>query len=658
MVKIVILDESTSNQIAAGEVIERPASIVKEMAENSLDAGATSITVEITGGGIKSIRVTDNGDGIEADDVAMAFERHATSKIRRIDDLDNLSTMGFRGEALASIASVSKVEVITKTEEAKVGTKVIVEAGDIISTEPVGAPKGTTFIVRELFYNTPARYKFLKKDSTEAGYIHDILVRIALARPDVSIKLVNQGKTVIHTPGNHDLLSVIYSIYGKDIARSVIPVNFSGDGIDITGFIGRPEISKGNRSSQSIFVNNRFIYNKIITAALEEACKTRLMQKRFPFAVLKINISPQFVDVNVHPAKLEVRFSDERKVFRAVHHAVMSALSGASLIPADKDVFKKNAVKEEDNADAKQMRFRSIPRMESEAMPTEENASGNKSEGLSISADTGNVSNYKTAVHVESGFSKSATEAMQGLYFVKREIYDTASDNEIMKSIAGAAPKPGEEKNTGPVATHDNNDPVANDRNKLLNAHVIGQIFNSFIILETGDELLLIDQHAAHERIQYEKTKKQYSEGNIYSQVLLNPLTVNLSMLEMDMFHELSRLLERLGFEVEDFGGKTIIIRAIPYVLGSGISEQDFIDILYKLQKETGSVSEIIPEETIYMMACKSAIKANREMPEMEIRGLIEDLTKTENPYTCVHGRPIIISVSRKELEKKFKRIL
>ncbi|MDD4297587.1 MAG: DNA mismatch repair endonuclease MutL, partial [Ruminiclostridium sp.] len=336
MGKIVILDENTSNQIAAGEVIERPASIVKEMTENALDAGATSVTVEITGGGIKSIRITDNGSGIEADDVTMAFERYATSKIKRIGDLDKLSTMGFRGEALASIASVSKIEVITKTEEAKNGTKVTVEAGDILSIEPVGAPKGTTFIVEELFYNTPARYKFLKKDSTEAGYISDILLRIALGRPDISIKLINQGKTILHTPGNHDLLSVIYSIYGKEIAHSVIPVDATGDGICIKGFIGKPEISKGNRTSQSIIINNRFVYNKIVTAALEQAYKTRLMQKRFPFAVLKLSISPQFVDVNVHPAKLEVRFSDEQKVFRAVYHAVLSALSGASLIPEER----------------------------------------------------------------------------------------------------------------------------------------------------------------------------------------------------------------------------------------------------------------------------------------------------------------------------------
>ncbi|WP_252891524.1 DNA mismatch repair endonuclease MutL [Thermoclostridium stercorarium] len=332
MGKVVILDENTANQIAAGEVIERPASVVKEMVENAIDAHATSITVEITNGGVKSIKIVDNGDGIEGDDVELAFERHATSKIRSIDDLTRLSTMGFRGEALASIAAVSKVEVITKTEDAKTGTRVIVEGGKVVLSEPTGAPKGTTFIVRELFYNTPARYKFLKKDTTEATYIHDVISKIALARPDISIKFVNQGKTVIHTPGNHDLLSTVYSLFGKDTARAVIPVNLTFNGVKVSGFVGKPEISRGNRNLEMVFVNGRVVYNRTIITAIEEAYKTRLMQKRFPFTVLKVDVPPETVDVNVHPAKLEVRFSDENMVYRTVYMAVSDALSGASLI--------------------------------------------------------------------------------------------------------------------------------------------------------------------------------------------------------------------------------------------------------------------------------------------------------------------------------------
>lgn len=710
MGKIVILDENTSNQIAAGEVIERPASIVKEMAENALDAGATSITVEIAGGGIKSIRITDNGDGIEEDDVAMAFERHATSKIKRIEDLNRLSTMGFRGEALASIASVSRVEVITKTEEAKTGTRVVVEAGNIISVEPTGAPRGTTFIVRELFYNTPARYKFLKKDSTESGYIYDILVRIALARPDVSIKLINQGKTVMHTPGNHDLLSVIYSIYGKETARSIIPVNASDDGIEITGYVGKPEISRGNRSSQSFYVNDRFVYNRIMTMALEEAYKTRLMQKRFPFAVLKLKITPRFVDVNVHPAKLEVRFSDEQKIFRTVYHAVLSALSGASLIPGERDDYKKPAALTDDQGSEKQMRLHEIPPMESKESSkdintnksgydinnitagetrdgSQYNAAMNKinnlidagngmikndndtggATGTNHAGDGSNAGNINdiAGVNINNAGGINRTEKTgditpgTGLYSIERETPNTSPDKDAKISFTGShMAKTGEDEYIKPALSQDFADPVADDRRKLLNARIIGQAFNSFIILEDGEELLLIDQHAAHERIQYEKTIKQFQEGNSFSQMLLNPLTVNLSELEMDKFHELSPVLKKLGFEAEDFGERTVIIRSIPYVLNNGISGQDFLDILNKLQKEADSVSEIIPEETIYMMACKSAVKANRNMSEMEIRGLVEDLTRTGNPYTCVHGRPIIISMNRKEMEKKFKRIL
>lgn len=685
MGKIIILDENTSNQIAAGEVIERPASIVKEMAENALDAGATSITVEINGGGIKSIRITDNGEGMEADDVAMAFERYGTSKIKRIDDLDKLTTMGFRGEALASMASVSKVEVITKTEEAKTGTKVIVEAGNMILTEPVGAPKGTTFIIRELFYNTPARYKFLKKDSTEAGYIHDILVRIALGRPDISIKLINQGKTVMHTPGNHDLLSVIYSLYGKEIARSVIPVDASGDGIGITGFVGKAEISKGNRSSQSIIVNNRFVYNKIVTAALEGAYKTRLMQKRFPFAVLKLSISPAFVDVNVHPAKLEVRFSDEQKVFRAVYHAVFSALSGESLIPTESIDVKKSVNRSGEQTENSQMRFQNAPTIVGKMSPiaddtnnvgkTSPTADDTNYAGKTspTTEDTDNVVKTSPTTDDTDNAGKTSLTEDDTNHVVKTE----HNNYTIQKpaQMPPASPFGGnktaiptdncsfenkeirhEESLLTPIP--DSKDTKDDDRKKLLNANIIGQAFDSFIIIEDGDELLLIDQHAAHERIRYERIRKQFSEGETFSQGLLSPLTVNLSELEMDKFHDVLYIIEKLGFEAEDFGDRTIIIRSIPYVLDGGFSGRDFLDILNKLRQEIDIVSEIVPEETIYMMACKSAIKANREMTKMEIRGLIEELTATDNPYTCVHGRPIIISMHKREFEKKFKRIL
>lgn len=748
MGKIVILDEVTANQIAAGEVIERPASIVKEMVENALDANATAITVDIVNGGVKSIRITDNGDGMEADDVELAFERHATSKIRKIDDLNRLSTMGFRGEALASIVSVSKMEMVTKTEEAANGIRVKAEAGNILSVEPAGAPKGTTFTVRELFWNTPARYKFLKKDTTEAGYVQDVLTRIALARPDVSIKFINQGKTLLHTPGNHDLLSVIYSIYGKEIARAVVPVNFHADGISVEGFVGEPQIARGNRSYQSILVNGRFIYNRIITAALEEAYKTRLMQKRFPFAVLKLSMSAQFVDVNVHPSKLEVRFSDEQKVFRAVYHAVSTALSQNASIPEFEALAGKTSGNGPDD-------FSRVPKTDLHSAgfpnntPSSSQTSG-YSDGKGVNqakpiqgqiilssephpktADTGDSG---SAFRISDSRYKKSDVGDSGSFFTKvseahEEAEDTGERSGVSQTNRVSSPKPfsrpelsGEQLQISKTAGNtlvsvpegiksgESSDAAGNgsaapvtdiesslnqdaaakhieqqstaphwpeaqgdtgkdtetgvdaetrkDAEILLQARVIGQAFESYILLEFGDEMLMIDQHAAHERIRYEKIKKQYLHKESFSQGLLSPLAVNLSELDMEKFRDYAQTLQKLGFEAEEFGNRTILIRAIPYILDSSFSSQDFLEILEKVSREIPSESEIIPEETLYMMACKSAIKANRQMTPMEIKGLVEELAGAENPYTCVHGRPVIIRMSKRELEKRFKRIV
>lgn len=700
MGRIVILDEITANQIAAGEVIERPASVVKEMVENALDAKATAITVDIVNGGIKYIRITDNGEGIEADDAEMAFERHGTSKIRKIDDLNSLATMGFRGEALASIAAVSKMEMITKTEGAAYGIKVIVEAGNILAREATGAPQGTTFIVKELFHNTPARYKFLKKDTTEAGYVHDIITRLALARPDVSFKLINQGKTVIHTPGNHDLLSVIYSLYGKEIARAVLPVNASGEGIIVGGYVGKPEIARGNRSFQSILVNGRFVYNRVITAALEEAYKTRLMQKRFPFAVIKLDISPQFVDVNVHPAKLEVRFSDDQSVYRMVYHAVSEALSASSMIPGvktfenghthfqNKPDVPDQTGKETGRAAVMQPEFnntasspklsQNVPLTGKNVLPEIKNSSETVKEqenhfiarqsgehGIDVKqayANTGSETVEKPSVvtegrfysdlNLQSGAGKLYTQPVKN--GLKKQLPPDDTDKTERRQKEGENFDEAfyeEIKIEGTTAPD-------NAREKLINARFVGQVFGSFVLLEAGDEVLMIDQHAAHERIRYEKLKRQFAGTESFSQGLLSPVTVSLTEPEMEKVRELSGYFTRLGFEIEDFGSRTIIIRAIPYALNASFSAGDFIDILDRLSREVNPVSEIIPEETIYMMACKSAVKANRNMTEMEVHSLISELAQSGNPYTCVHGRPVIICMTKKELEKRFKRIV
>ncbi|MDI9481616.1 MAG: DNA mismatch repair endonuclease MutL [Bacillota bacterium] len=633
MGRIVILDENTANQIAAGEVIERPASVVKELVENSLDAGATSVIVEIANGGKKSIRITDNGHGIEADDAAMVFERHATSKIRTIEDLGRVSTMGFRGEALASVASVAKVEMVTRAENDPNGTRIYIEGGNIISSSPAGAPVGTTFDIKELFYNTPARYKFLKNDSVEAGYINEILTRIALSRPDVSIKLISQGKTVMHTPGNHDLLSAIYSLYGNDIARAVIPVKMSDDGIEIEGFVGKPEISRGNRKFESFFVNGRFIYNRIITTAVEEAYKMKLMQKRFPFAMLKLKVSPEFVDVNVHPAKLEVRFSDEKKVFRVVYHSVSDALYSASLI---------REVRENDGYKRSIEQKAEIPQ---QIRLPEETADGERLKGTGI-----NIRQPSLKWNVSSSTAEYRQKADE---YVREDKIITQNERENIK-----APALERVDEKIPEGSGTEQKTSGNDKKRLYNARIVGQVFLSYILLEEGEDILIIDQHAAHERICYEKIRKKYSERESFEQGMISPIAVNLSEQEMDRFNQLSGYLRRLGFDVEVFGSRTVLVRTVPYILSSGFSSRDLTDILEKLYVEVSDVSDMIPEETLYMMACKSAIKANRKMTDMEIRGLVDELAKTDGLYTCVHGRPVIISMGKKEFEKRFKRIV
>ena len=633
MGRIVILDENTANQIAAGEVIERPASVVKELVENSLDAGATSVIVEIANGGKKSIRITDNGHGIEADDAAMVFERHATSKIRTIEDLGRVSTMGFRGEALASVASVAKVEMVTRAENDPNGTRIYIEGGNIISSSPAGAPVGTTFDIKELFYNTPARYKFLKNDSVEAGYINEILTRIALSRPDVSIKLISQGKTVMHTPGNHDLLSAIYSLYGNDIARAVIPVKMSDDGIEIEGFVGKPEISRGNRKFESFFVNGRFIYNRIITTAVEEAYKMKLMQKRLPFAMLKLKVSPEFVDVNVHPAKLEVRFSDEKKVFRVVYHSVSDALYSASLI---------REVRENDGYKRSIEQKAEIPQ---QIRLPEETADGERLKGTGI-----NIRQPSLKWNVSSSTAEYRQKADE---YVREDKIITQNERENIK-----APALERVDEKIPEGSGTEQKTSGNDKKRLYNARIVGQVFLSYILLEEGEDILIIDQHAAHERICYEKIRKKYSERESFEQGMISPIAVNLSEQEMDRFNQLSGYLRRLGFDVEVFGSRTVLVRTVPYILSSGFSSRDLTDILEKLYVEVSDVSDMIPEETLYMMACKSAIKANRKMTDMEIRGLVDELAKTDGLYTCVHGRPVIISMGKKEFEKRFKRIV
>lgn len=634
MSKIVILDEKTANQIAAGEVIERPASVVKEMVENSIDAGATQITVEIRNGGISYIRVTDNGSGIEGDDLEFAFERHATSKIRRIEDLDGLATMGFRGEALASIASVSHLEVTSKTKEALTGTTLKMEGGRVISVAHAGCPDGTTFIVKNLFYNTPARYKFLKKDTTEAGYVSDIIERLALANPGISFKYIHNNQTQLHTPGNHDLLSVIYSILGKEIANSVIPIDYKSESFSLSGFIGKPEIARGNRNSQYIYLNERYIKNRIVSKALEDAYKTKLMQNKFPLCVLMIKTSPENYDVNVHPQKLEVRFANESNLYSLVYHGSENALLSQSMIRS----FEPGLAKE--RQDAPQLK---------------------KQEALFIPPKLkSDKPAYMTEIRQESLFEE------------KKPIVDTPKFLEKFNKPAADRPKDDikiivaeedellkEVKITEEVEPFKEKELSAKEKLsiELSEASIVGQAFDTYILLQRGDNLYIIDQHAAHERIRYETLKDRIKREESFSQVVLEPYIIKLNAGEFDFVMSKQDDFQQIGFDIEAFGFNTVILRSIPDFYDSSFSSSDFIEILDRWS-QTGSDQTGISDEALFMISCKGALKANKILSKEEIRGLIESLIAMENPYTCVHGRPIILTLDKKEFEKRFKRIV
>jgi len=684
MGRIVLLDEQTANQIAAGEVVEGPASVVKEMVENAVDAGATQVQIEIRNGGVKLVRVTDNGSGMDRDDVEMAFERHATSKIRKIGDLDSIRSMGFRGEALASIASVSRLEMLTRTAEDTIGVKVSIDGGHILSVEDAGCPVGTTFLVRDLFHNTPARYKFLKKDTTEAARVEDVLERLALAHPDVSLQFRSNGETILHTPGNGDLASTIYSLYGKETAGALLPLDSTREGIRVTGYVGRPAIARGNRARQTVLMNQRFIQNRSITAALDEAYKTLLMTRQFAFAVIVLDVPPMRVDVNVHPAKLEVRFSEESAVFSAVHGAVRNALMAGSLAgdlaPVESMSGKTPAVpyRKEVNfreapaiAEEVQQRFVSpgavLPGLAGERVgsfkttepppvqdeePTHRTASIiSRNEFVSDPVrNPEQIAVVETSAGSESVRNPEQTPALEPA--AGSESVRNPEQISALESVTEFEPIPVPE----PVRTTAG---AAGPRHPVfLEMRIIGQVFETFIVLQHADEMLLLDQHAAHERIRYEDMKQSLESGSAASQQLLQPIRIELSALEYGQAFQSMDDLHRIGFELDAFGRGTILVRAIPSTFDGGLSEAELASILTDWPAEVNRRQGGISEELLHRISCKGAIKANRQMGFTEIRALLERLSGLENPYSCVHGRPILLRFPRRELEKRFKRIV
>lgn len=609
---IKVLDDNTINKIAAGEVIERPASIVKELIENSIDAGATDITIEITGGGINSIRIIDNGKGIAEDDLEIAFLRHATSKIEDEMGLNTITTLGFRGEALASIAAVSKVELMSRTKTSPIGNKVCINGGQYTQKEQCGCPEGTIITIKDVFFNTPARLKFLKSEAREGMYITNVVENMALSSTNISFKYKLNNKPILSTRGDGDLKSVLLAVYGKEIIKNVILVDSIKDFITVRGFIGNSNISKNSRNNQSIYVNGRFVKNKTITAAVEAAFKSMLTINKFPFFVIAISANPEFIDVNVHPTKAEVKFQDEQLIFKAVYHGVKEAIISISDLidnnaPADKPSFTSN-----------------IPKVNY----TQEKL--NIFDGVNISSDFRNDDNI---CEKPKAYENSiATKPMQNTVKYNSLEINNSED-----------PKANE---TGTNTKSPKFEPLA----------IVGQIHFMYIIAEGIDEMYLIDQHAAHERIYYEKYLEQYGKSKVQSQNSLVPIIIELSLSEKSGVLQNINLFTKLGYEIEDFGGNSIALRAIPVIYGNPNPKELFHEIIEEIDLESKDILHTI-DKVFYTMACKSAIKAGDKLNYKEMYELIEQLRWCDNPYNCPHGRPTIIKMSYYELEKKFKRI-
>ena len=827
MGNIVLLDDLTINKIAAGEVIERPASVIKEMVENSIDAGATNITVEIKNGGISYIKVSDNGKGIAQDDLEIAFERHATSKIRSADDLNTVTSMGFRGEALASIAAIANVEMVSKTQEQEIGYRVVVEAGNVLEKEEAGCKTGTTITVRNLFFNTPVRYKFLKKDYTESGYIEDVITRIALVNPNIAIKLINTGKTVIQTNGGGDIKSVIYSIYGKDIANGIMEVSYKYEDINIVGVVGKPEIARSNRSNQLFFVNKRYIKDKTLTAATEQAYKGLIPIGKFGFVILNIEMNPAKVDVNVHPAKLEVRFEEENKVFQAIYHAIKDTLLKTELVANSEkalheekmetareltfeerlknlkeekqhrqeggglfsfrkqnekqienytdeeskiktnvlddihsnsgettgniieDVYRaKNSAENKINvgepidtsdilAKLKQMKENLEKELKEKnintsVMQTEANIQnqipGNNPTGETLEEEkeeyrikeennneikessdelgvknedetninvTNETENEKPEMNVENSQTEENKESTNSEQVVDNtnEIIENIENPEIKQEFKEIKEKMQQLNDNPQVVTDDFNEmyaklfgrlPIQDEKENveekkeekdidLLKDNVsvfegieeyqkpaykfIGIVFKTYIIIEIGQEMYILDQHAAHERIMYEKVKENYySESSKDSQMLLLPDVITLTHKEMDIAKENMDMFRKAGFTLEEFGENTIKLTGVPTVCIDLDTKELFLETLDEINTVARTAKQEKEEKFIATVACKAAVKANMALDAKEVESLMDKLLSLPNPFTCPHGRPTAIKMTKYDIERKFAR--
>jgi DNA mismatch repair protein MutL len=652
---IKLLDKTTIDKIAAGEVIERPSSVVKELVENSIDAGSASVTVEIKEGGISFIRVTDNGYGIPKDEIRTAYLRHATSKIENAGDLDSIETLGFRGEALATIAAVSQTEMVTKTVESLTGVKYVIHGGEEVEFKEVGVPDGTTIVVRNLFYNTPARKKFLKTPMTEGSYITDLVTKIALSHPDISIKLIVNGQSKIATTGNGNVRDVIYQLYGKDITAALLEVSYAVGDVNITGYVAKPYICRGNRGLENYFVNNRYIKNNIINRAIEEGYRTYVMQHKFPFAVLFFELPYEKCDVNVHPTKMEFKYENEKELFEITLAAVKDALTEKELIPPAKDSGRADwgTVKQEKTVEKGAEPFevnRGIPKPSYNA--------GNYSKSYNIlqtlkkqeeeekQIDDGSQTQSKLVVELSS-------DAEKHTYNTNKAYTDSkiVTDEDLPEHLASAVKK----VNGKQLSIF--NDEILPEKEKIK-YKLIGQLFDTYWLIEYDRNLYIMDQHAAHEKIKYEQLMRDFKNKEILSQQLMPPLVITVTYQERETVLEYYDLFMQIGYDIVEFGGNEFKINAVPSNL-YGISEKAlFMEFISSLMENSGYVSNDIFIRKLSTMACKSAIKGNTHITYQEADNLVKQLFELENPYTCPHGRPTIISMSEAEIEKKFRRIV
>lgn len=682
-----VLDTEISNKIAAGEVVERPASVIKELVENSIDAGATNITVEIKNGGVTYMRVSDNGCGMSADDAKICFLRHATSKIQTENDLDAIYTLGFRGEALSSIGAVAKVSLFTKRHEDHIGICVTCRGGDILSSEEAGIPDGTSIIAEDLFYNTPARLKFLKKDATEAGYITDIMTRFIFAHPEISFKLTVNGKDKLFSPGDSSLKNAVYTAYGKDYAKGTLEVDYEENGIHVTGLIGKGTLTRPNRNYQSFFVNKRYIKSALIIRAVEDAYKNQIMIGKFPMAVLNIQIDPSFMDINVHPTKLEVKFANEKAVRNAVYYAVKNALYALPNVPEIERIDKNTGevLFKRDTA-VKQIDIPSVKRSpDIKSVQSYSNSTSKEENRSSVHAGMPAKQNKMVFFNDSTPNTNTVAPSTPPVFYNDADIntksnISTSDHYEIISTPSAAISNNSSEMNKfAQQSTLESKNPETDtdstDINSITNTDeinvetqdnvfideyfkIVGQVFSTYIIAEKGDKMLLIDQHAAHERLKYEELKKALANKQIMSQILIEPVIVKMTPSEFSAFFEVQNELQNMGFECDEFGDNEVIVRSAPGDLDPGEVEELLLELVTNASVLKHELITEKHERMLYTIACKSAIKANHHLSTQEMETLVRNVLRLKNINTCPHGRPIIITMSQKEIEKEFKRIV